>query len=719
MRKLHNLARKHSFYYISIDMNRVRLFLHSILLVVLSGIFYSCSVFEPIGDSLSLFYDNSVSYFNAYYNARQIFDEAENALMLAQRDAKAKAILSQKPPAAVPIPRDKFNAVIDKCSSILSFYPKSALVDDAILLIGKSYFHLQDYLKAERKFSELLAQYPNSSLVLESRLWFAKTLERLRKVDEAKTIAQQVAQDGVEEGERAIASEAYALLGLMAEQENDFNQSILHYAKALVYINDSYMRASTNAKVGDLFFSLKEYEKANTAFIEVYEEGVSDISLNYYGRIQAVRGYSALKRYDTALFLAEEILDDYRFALYHPMARLEYAAVLLASGFTDDAVSEYQFMDTTYARTEHGARASFALAQYHEKQQGDYQRAASYYVRASAVQTFTSFSEARKRENALLRLVSYYRDLVKNDSLVVLSDSAKKYPEQFLQLVLPDTASMAADSTEESSDSLVVTPPAEPKYIATFTPLNPDSMRTVRARIAYDLAEIYYTEMEIADSALVWFERAWEWKIDSTRAPRTLFILAELKKALKNASPEDIAQTYHTILNEYSWSSYANEVRRILGIEIAVRTTEEDDEAYAVAESLLWSGDYSSAIEHLKVIVGAIPPSTLAAKSQYTLGWIYEHQLHIPDSALMYYRAVAEQHKTSPYASAVKNKIAGAVEEQKQEKPAQPAKPEQPPTESEQNLKITPPAVDDDIRVRRLPQGRGARPDTVKTRIDR
>ncbi|HEX9829391.1 MAG TPA: hypothetical protein VGB10_04190, partial [Bacteroidota bacterium] len=261
--------------------------------------------------------------------------------------------------------------------------------------------------------------------------------------------------------------------------------------------------------------------------------------------------------------------------------------------------------------------------------------------------------------------------------------------------------------------------PTEPKYIVTFKPLNPDSMRTVRARIAYDLGEIYYTEMEIADSALVWFERAWEWKVDSTRAPRTLFILAELKKALKNASPEDIAQTYHTILNEYSWSSYANEVRRILGIEIALRTTEEDDEAYAVAESLLWSGDYSSAIEHLKVIVGAIPPSTLAAKSQYTLGWIYEHQLHMPDSALMYYRAVAEQHKTSPYASAVKNKIAGAVEEQKQEKPAQPAKPEQPPTESEQNLKITPPAVDDDIRVRRLPQGRGARPDTVKTRIDR
>ncbi|HEY4613308.1 MAG TPA: tetratricopeptide repeat protein [Bacteroidota bacterium] len=658
---------------------------------------------------MSRLYDNSVSYFNAYYNARQTFDEAETALIAAQREARAKTSASQQP-APVPVPKDKFNAVIDKCSSILSFYPESALVDDALLLIGKSYYYLQDYLKAERKFSELFAQYPNSELALEGQLWFAKTLERLRKDDEAKQVAAQLAQLAAEQGEQEFTYEAYTLLGVIAERENAAEPAIGYYSNALEHVQDDYSKASLYAKIGDLYFSLQDYDKADAAYLKVSEVGVSDTYLNYYSRVQAARAYAALKRYDSALFLTEEMLDDYRFASFHPMIRFEYAGILLASGFTDDAIAEYQFMDTAYVRTEAGANASFALARYYEIQLSDYPRARNYYARAASVSSAQIVQKAKQRENALFRVMTLQRELFLNDSVFAMSDSMRQYPENFIR---PDTAArrdtltVQRDSLSIQTDSLSSKPT---DVRAVYKPANADSMRTLKAKIAYDLGEIYYADMDVPDSALAWFQYALELKVDSIRTPRALFILAELRKNTQKSTEGELAELYQTILTKYPWSSYANEARRILGMPVSERTTEEYDMAYAVAESLLWAGHDHTAIERLQTIVQGSSSPALVAKSQYAIGWIYENRLFQPDSALTYYRSVLDQHKTSPYAAAVKNKIDGATQEAKQGQPVQQA---QPP-----NAQQSAPVIDDERKPpSRLPRGRGARPDTAKVKI--
>jgi tetratricopeptide (TPR) repeat protein len=504
----------------------------------------------------------------------------------------------------------------------------------------------------------------------------------------------------------------------MAEQESNRERALEFYSKALNFTDDGYAIASLYVKLGDLQFALQEYEKANASYMSVYEEGVPDIALNFYSRLQTIKGYAALKLYDTATYLSEEMLDDYRFAAYHPLVRLEYAGILLASGNPEDALSEYQFMDSTYARTENGANASYRLAEYYERQAGDYSRAASYYGKAGGVQGATVSAGGRKRENALLRIVSAYRELARNDSLVVLSDSARMYPENFLKLAPADTSSIAADSASVSPDSVTVLPP-KPQYIATFKPLNADSMMTLRAKFAYDLGEIYYAELESPDSALAWFQKALDWKVDSTLAPRTLFILAELKQTHQKVSEDEIAAMYRTIVEDYPWSNYAREVSRILGLQVTEQTNDTFDGEYARAESLLWAGDYHSAIVQLKAIAIENPRSELAAKSQYALGWIYEYQLEKPDSALYYYRAIAEEHQSTPYATAVKNKLAGTNEEKQGSQiqpPQQPKQGETPKVIPERDAVPTEP--DEGPIRRRLPQGRRAAPDSSKVRVD-
>ncbi|MGH2569311.1 MAG: tetratricopeptide repeat protein, partial [Bacteroidota bacterium] len=587
---------------------------------------------------MSRLFDNSVSYFNAYYNAKRIFDEAEEAVITAERAARGKAATGQRTTSLPATVRDKFNAVIDKCSSILSFYPQSALVDDALFLIGKSYYYQQDYLKAERKFSELVVQFPNSPLMLESQLWLGRALEKSNNDEAARAVLSQLAETAVEQDELDLAAEAHALLGSIAEKEQKLQTVIEHYSKAIELTGDKFLTATLHAKIGDLYFSLPDYEKAIAAYIKVYDR-VSDPYLSYYSRMQAAKGYVVLKRYDSALYLIEEMLDDIRYGEYQPVIQLEFAHVLLISGHTNDALEEYQFLDTTYARTETGANAAYALAQYHETK-GDYVKARLYHVRAAAVTAAEISLRARRREGALGRVLSFQRQLAINDSLIVLTDSLQKYPENFYQapeqqnddslaagqdtsashllepIAAVDSATVSPDTLQASGeevaqqlehqvdDSVVArhdtSAARRPEPRLTIKPVNIDSMRVVNARIAYDLAEVYYSDIEIPDSALAWFQRALDWKVDSTRVPRARFILAELGRTTNTNTELEIAEQYRQIIRDYPSSVYADEARKVLGLPVTVRDTQEDDRAYAVAESLLWAGQYDGAIERLK-----------------------------------------------------------------------------------------------------------------------
>lgn len=699
--KPRSLATKSLISYIVCGMNRVRLLLSSTLLILLSSTFSSCAVFEVVGHSLSRLYENSVSYFNAYYNAKRNFTEAEELILSAQRAARGKTSPNQRPAPPTGQARDKLNAVIDKCSSILSFYPNSALVDDALLLIGKSYYYLQDYLKAERKFSELLTEFPLSDLAFESQLWWARTLREINRAGDAQRVASTLAATATEQGEDQLAAEAYALLGKMAVEENRIREAIELYAKAIEIGRDDFFVATALVELGDIHFSQNDFEKAVAVYAKAFER-VSDVYLNYYSRLQAARAYSALKRYDTALYLTSEMLDSYRYAEYNPIIRLEYAHVLLKSGRTDEAIDEYRSIDTTYQKTEASASAAFALGQWYERQRGEYAQARGYYARAATYAGAGFSAEARRREGGLGKLINLHRQLVVQDSLVALSDSLLKYPELLVERV--DSA--AVDTTHGVTDTLQAKL-AAPKTV--FKPVKKDSIQIVKARIAYDVGEAFYTELDLPDSALVWFQRALDWKVDSTLAPRALFMVAELGKSTATRTDAEIAELYRTLTEKFPRSAYAEEARKILGLPLSQRTKEDGERAYAEAESLLWQGQYDGAIERFKKIVDESPSSMLAAKSQYAIGWVYENYLGKPDSALVYYKMVAELHKTSPYAAAVKNRI---TEPEKTESAPKQA---QPPVQQETRPK---PALEDEERPKpQPPLPREVRKDTLKVKV--
>lgn len=113
----------------------------------------------------------SCTYFNTFYNAKTYFNAAE-------REYKKEGKLT-------PEIRQNYNKVIEKCSKILEFYPRSKYVDDAVFLTALSYKRLGERVKAEKKFKELFEFFPESKYIPMARLEYAGLLLDQERFDEA------------------------------------------------------------------------------------------------------------------------------------------------------------------------------------------------------------------------------------------------------------------------------------------------------------------------------------------------------------------------------------------------------------------------------------------------------------------------------------------------------------------------------------------------------
>src|SRR5260221_464280 len=128
-------------------------------------------------------YQNVTGYFNTYYNARKLFDEAVGDVRTqTAKDRDTSYFVRAVVPQNI---QDKFDKVIEKGSKLIQFYPQSKWVDDAILMIAQSYVYLGEYESGVRKFKELLDLFPDSDLRFEGKLWDARAKYYLNQQDAA------------------------------------------------------------------------------------------------------------------------------------------------------------------------------------------------------------------------------------------------------------------------------------------------------------------------------------------------------------------------------------------------------------------------------------------------------------------------------------------------------------------------------------------------------
>jgi outer membrane protein assembly factor BamD (BamD/ComL family) len=582
------------------------------------------------------------AYFNTYFNASRLFSEAEEEI-LAQADPNHQDTTFLTNYNLSSATKTKLTSVVEKCSKILQYHQETGLVDDALMMIGKSYYYQNELQKAERKFAELIEAYPDGGLTPEAKLLLAYTYYRMKDPEQAVAVAAALA-DSTGGDEEEISARAFRLLGQVRFDAREFSAAREAYRHAASLAGTDTERAAAHMQIAEMSVRLGEFEDALAAFRDA-EDHSGDYRGEYTARINQVRVLNRLHRYDEALEELEDLRSNSNFKEFYAEADLETANTLNEKGEYQEAMELYYSIDTSYARTEVAALSHFQLGHLYEKVYHDYDSALAVYQRGRSHAPQAPITAELGRRHDLLREMKTLKTQIA--TLESLKTAILSPPPEPPEDTVAAKDSVALGSGADSTTAAIVRPPLP----------SLDSVQNALARHTADLAGLYYSGLEFPDSAKVLYKHMLSEYPETPYSAKSLYTLAQIYSQDGGDSAGVVDSLYRHIIDRYPDSEFAEESRRILGLPPRERVVDGAEIRYAEAEALLLSNQIGRAISMLDSIVVEHPVSPVAAKAAFAVAWVYEELLDMPDSAIVHYKRVVAQFPSSIYADSASKKL--------------------------------------------------------------
>ncbi|GAB4292295.1 MAG: hypothetical protein Kow0098_12100 [Ignavibacteriaceae bacterium] len=562
--------------------------MRKILLIPLLFLFATgCSVWEDF-----------TTYFNLYYNAKDLFTRAEESIYAQKRPLFTTQNLIVPGSA-----NTQLTQVIDKCSSILQFNSESDYVDEALLMLGKCFYYQKNYLKALRKFQELLATQPESDLVLETQLWTAKTQMRLKQYDEALELLNYVRNKSIEQDEQEFLKQSFV-------EEIVYKISLEQYPDAINLANeflnlsdDDQVNAEVVFELGNLYMKTDDLESAISAFQKVFDYS-PDFDLEEKANIELAKTLRKKGENVKALEIFEDIRNEDKFSNSFDIIDFESAMTYYDLGELDKALEKFQYTDTAYVNSIMSGAAQFELGQIMEKDFKDLDSAYYYYEKASRSQLPEEYLEKARDKKAIFdkyfslqkTLDDYNQQLFyarnpeefTKDSIAYVEDSLRAVEEYKLKVLFETNTQAFLNTSDITGDSAAVYDSTlfipDSTYLDSLMNLvriglldttDVDSILTADSlKIVEELKkkeDDYLTESEIripADSLVINVKKPFK-PVLSADSLESLIVknklnLGNLYLAELNL-PDSAFKQYNEILNQFSDSTYLGTTLYALG----------------------------------------------------------------------------------------------------------------------------------------------------------
>jgi len=211
-------------------------------------------------------YDNFTAYYNKFYNAKKLYKTGVEAI---ERSAETEIDRNRYMTVFVTPDRvtsqQNFNDAIIKCADVLRENAGSKWVDDALILIGKSYFYLQNYVGAEQKFEEVIGL--GGELEDEARFWLGRTYLASGSLSRAKehldlSLNREGLSSSWEPRLRMVLGELYV-------KEESWAEAAAEFEQGLQKIKDSNLSARAQFLLAQIYETIGQYESAIQAFERV------------------------------------------------------------------------------------------------------------------------------------------------------------------------------------------------------------------------------------------------------------------------------------------------------------------------------------------------------------------------------------------------------------------------------------------------------------------
>ncbi len=482
---------------------------------------------------LMLLVSSGCVYFNTFYNAEQSFKDALK-------------IIEESPDSDEELPSNakiKLGKAIEKSQLVIEKYPESKYVDDAIYIIGKASFLRNEIGTAERYFTRLIHNYPQSPFASECEIWLAYTHFRLGNADSARIEIETIMQE-----EHRKRSDQYLMNLVMGEIELDqdsLQAAFRYYEKAAQLAESDGRKASIYNKLVKL---AEENGDQVTAipFLEQVEIYATTPKIKEEAKLKWLRYNRKAGNYDLVATEIETMLASDEYESIRLQLELQQAKVSMDRLDFNGARTELEEIvdDPGNKRKAETAEAAFHLGRLFLIQDFDLDNAVVFF---DSVARISSRSPFKSRATDLANKIERYENLDAE-----FYKSAKKYKEELLNppseqpdsletVVEPDTTVAEADSVQtekkdpEASQDAGILPlePAEEKLGA------PDSLLFI-------ISELLLFEFEQTSKALDRYGLLVTDYPESRFTPQSLYILSEYSgdgkwvKQLEEQFPESI-----------------------------------------------------------------------------------------------------------------------------------------------------------------------------------
>jgi len=610
------------------------------------------------------------TYFNLYYNTNHLFNEAESSIQQDRADLFATTL-----PKIKAGDDQKLQKVIEKCSKILQFSSDSRFVDDALLILGKSFYYQENYLKATREFDELLQTQPDSDLRLETQLWLGKSQLRLNRDTEALATLKKVREEATAQEENEILENALIEEIKYKISTDNIAGAIKSSEDFLKVCEDDDLNQKIAFELGNLNIELKNYDAAISAY-----QMVLDYSPSYQMELDAKlalgKAYIFAGNDKKAYTLFDDMssLDKNKDVL--DRINLEKGIALVNLDRYNDAIDVLTYVDTTYKGTKYGGAAKYEIGKIYENIYNNFDMASEYYLKTSrsvvpreyTTEVLAKIEKFRKYDNLKkeLKLNSIQYEYALNPEKYI-EDSTKFFDR--LKELQANTSSennatdlrnktlelgrqrdLTSTGTGNTKSSAIdfSKPPVKPT-------LSSDSIKSEIVISEFELGNLFFSELNKPDSAYYYYSKVLKDNPSRDIEANTLYVLGNYFLSKNDTTKAD--SLFNVVYENFQDQSVVNSAATVLKKPLINLDYDPAQELYENAEKQMLNKDFDKSLAGLRNIYENFPSSPRAPKALYASGWILENELLKPDSAAEVYDTLKAKYPASEYAKNISPKL--------------------------------------------------------------
>lgn len=310
-----------------------------------------------------------------------------------------------------------------------AFYAKKDFcnwVDDAYLLMGKSWFYKLDFAQASRNFEYVVNEFKAEEIRWEAALWLARTRTETANYEDCEDILLKLDNDPkFPEQWRGLFNATFADMYI---RRNKFPEAIGHLEEAIAKTKKKALKTRYTYILAQLHQATNNMPKALELYAKVLDMNPS-YAMAFNSKINMATAYQTESgNSDNMMKILKKLLKDKRNEDFQDQIYYAMANIIYQNGDLDEALKYYQLsVQKSKDNPQQKALSYLAVGQiYYGKKQ--YYKAQPFYdsCMQSLPETYRYYSAVKERTTNLNDYAKNYTVAYAEDSLQRMARMSEK-----------------------------------------------------------------------------------------------------------------------------------------------------------------------------------------------------------------------------------------------------------------------------------------------------